>query len=85
MSIAETRFDPTHRLTPLLCFLTLDIPSGEVREVRRLVGDDYCGHPRFSITNPNFLSYKGEKDAALEVVDLRTGGTAVELASYNEP
>jgi hypothetical protein len=71
--------------------LIVNVESGAIREVRRVKAADFHGHVMFSLTNPNLLSYKGEKDLVLQVVDLRTGGTVcqqglrldVELATHH--
>ena len=71
--------------------LIVNIETGAIREVRRVKAADFHGHVMFSLTNSNLLSYKGEKDTVLEVVDLRTGGTVfrqgfrpkVELATHH--
>jgi hypothetical protein len=71
--------------------LVVNVETGAIREVRRVLASDFHGHIMFSLTNPNLLSYKGEKDTVLEVVDLRTNGTVyrqgfrpdVELATHH--
>ena len=55
--------------------LIVNIQTGQVRELRHVPGPDFHCHVMFSLTNPNLLSYKGEKNIALEVVDIRTSQT----------